>query len=58
MSKQTMTPMDALETLRYCANHCDTDEERALVRWVAEKFGEQFYRDPRTVARYADQAAA
>jgi hypothetical protein len=29
------------ETLRYCDAHCDTDEETALVAWVAEKFGER-----------------
>ena len=28
------------ETIRYCKNHCDTDEELATVVWVEEKIQE------------------
>jgi hypothetical protein len=28
------------DTLRYCRNHCDSDEELFIVNWVAEKIDE------------------
>jgi hypothetical protein len=29
------------ETLRYCAGHCDSEAETAIVAWVTEKFAEK-----------------
>ena len=36
----TMTWNEILDTMGYCLNHCDSDEERAMIGWVTEKLAE------------------
>lgn len=38
MTKKDQT--EVLDTIRYCLGHCDTDEERDIVLWVAEKLAD------------------
>ena len=35
-----MTWNEILDTMGYCLNHCDSDEERAMIGWVTEKLAE------------------
>lgn len=46
------------DTLRYCAAHCDSDEESRLVEWVTEKFADELPRTNRSFDRGRFLAAA
>lgn len=40
-----MTVDKISEVLRYCASHCDTEDETAFLSWVAEKFALEIARE-------------